>query len=317
MTALDGAGPAIAKQPGRYLSSRRRRRQLLWILVFLLPQTILFVVFTMYPIVMNFIYSAFDWPGYGPLENFVGLDNFRDVLGDDLFWRSVRNTTLFALGEVVIQLPLALLMALILNDRMLKGAAFYRVAYFIPVVTTTAIVGVMMTWMFGAYQGVVNTIFTEFGLLDQPVDWLGNPRFALSTVILVSVWHTFGVKMVYWLAGLQTIPSELYEAAQIDGAGWWKSLRYITLPLLTNVAIVIVLISVKGALHAFDLIITMTNGGPDFATQTVDVYIYRYAFAGTFGDFRVGYAAAVSVIFGLAVMAVTLLIAALRRRASR
>lgn len=302
-----------SRPPTNLLRRTKKRSHGFWILAFLLPQAVLFFMFTLYPIVTNFVYSAYDWPGYGPLTRFVGLGNYRDVVSDPLFWKSVRNTFAFALGEVTIQLPAALILAILLNDRRLKGAKFYRAAYFIPVVTSTAVVGIMMAWIFGAYRGVVNTVLTSLKITDHPIDFLGNPRLALETVILVSVWQTFGVKLIYWLAGLQSVPHEIYEAAQIDGAGWWKSLRYVTLPMLTNVAVVILLISVKGALHAFDLILTMTGGGPDFATQTVDVYIYRYAFAGTFGTFRVGYAAAASVVFGMGVIVITLLIASMRR----
>lgn len=303
---VDGRQPIAWNRP-------RKKNYRLWVAVFLLPQAVLFLVFTLYPIIANFVYSAYDWPGYGPLAKFVGLGNYADVIADPLFRGAVRNTFVFMLGEVGIQLPLALLMALVLNDRMLKGATFYRAVYFIPVVTTTAIVGIMMTWIFGAYRGVVNTVLGSLQLIDQPIDWLGDPSLALQTVILVAVWHSFGIKLIYWLGGLQSIPYEVYEAAQLDGAGWWKTLRYVTLPLLTNIGVVILLISVKGALHVFDLILTMTGGGPDFATQTVDVYIYRYAFAGTFGVFRVGYAAAASVVFGLGVLMLTGALFALQR----
>lgn len=278
----------------------------------------MFLLFTAYPVVMNIILSFFKWSGIGALNNFVGLENFRAALADPLFWQSVRNTLGYAVGEMSIQLPLALVLAIILNSKSLRGRQFYRMAYFLPAVTTSAVIGIVMVWIWGSWNGVVNTFLVNLGLLDRPIDWLGDARWALRVVIFVGVWQTLGVKMVYWFTGLQSIPDELYEAAQIDGAGWWATLRLITLPLLAKVAVVIVLISSRGALHIFDLVQTMTKGGPGFATQSVDMYVYRFAFGGTTGQSaQMGYAAAVSVLFSVAVIVFGLVLTYLHRRAGR
>lgn len=277
----------------------------------------MFLLFTAYPVVMNIVFSFFKWAGIGALTNFVGIENYQDALSDPIFWQSVRNTLAYAIGEMSIQLPLALILAIILNSKNFRGKQFYRMAYFLPAVTTSAVIGIVMVWIWGSWNGVVNTVLVQFGLLDRPIDWLGDTRWALRVVILVGVWQTLGVKMVYWFTGLQSIPDELYDASHIDGAGWWETLRYITLPLLSKVAVVIVLISSRGALHVFDLVQTMTKGGPGFATQTVDMYVYKFAFGSSTGQSQMGYAAAVSVMFSVAVIGFGLFLTYLHRRASR
>lgn len=294
-----------------------KRKKYLWCWLFILPQAIFFLVFTTYPVVMNVVYSMFDWSGVGTLADFVGMGNYQEAVADPLFWQSVRNTLTYAAGEMLIQLPLALILAVVLNNKLMKARLFYRAAYFLPVVTTRSVVGIVMVWIWGSWNGVVNTILMDIGILDAPIDWLGDPRWAMRVVIFVGVWQTLGVKMVYWFTGLQSIPDELYEAAVVDGANWFQSMWHITLPLLAKVAVVIVLISSRGALHVFDLVQTITRGGPGFATQTVDMYVYRFAFGGSFGVTRMGYAAAVSVMFSAAVIAFGLLLTYLNRRAAR
>jgi multiple sugar transport system permease protein len=296
-----------------FLSTRKRK--ILWIWLFMLPQAIMFLMFTAYPVVMNVVYSFFRWNGIGALDNFIGLNNYRAAIADPLFWQSVRNTLGYAFGEMSIQLPLALLLAIVLNSKNLPGRNFYRAAYFLPAVTTSAVIGIVMVWIWGSGNGVVNTVFLNVGLLDRAIDWLGDGRWALRVIILVGVWQTLGVKMIYWITGLQSIPDELYDAAQVDGAGWFNTLRFITLPLLAKVAVVIVLISSRGALHIFDLVQTMTKGGPGFATQSVDMYVYRYAFGSSAGQAQMGYSAAVSVMFSVAVIGFGLFLTYLARRA--
>jgi ABC-type sugar transport system permease subunit len=279
----------------------------LWCWAFIAPQLVLFLLFTAYPIVMSYIYAFFDWNGYGPLKDYVGLNNFVETLMDPIFWNAFRNSLLFMVYVVVIQVPLALLMALLLNADWLKGKVAYRTIYFLPVVTTTAVVGLVMRFIFGAYKGIVNEVLIKLGLLSAPVDWLGSVDTAFLIVVLVGIWKSFGMKMVYWLAAIQTLPKELFESAKIDGASSFQLLRYITVPLLLPVGSVILLMSAVNALHVFDLVKSMTNGGPAFKTDMVDVYIYRYAFSGN-GASRVGFASAAGVLYGIAVMVISLVL---------
>jgi ABC-type sugar transport system permease subunit len=284
-----------------------RTRKELWCLLFIAPQLILFLLFTIYPILMSYVYAFFNWSGFGPLRDFAGFSNFKETLFDPIFWNAFRNSFIFMVCVVVIQVPLALLMALLLNASWMKGKAFYRMIYFLPVVTTTAVVGLVMRFIFGAYKGLVNEVLIRFGLITSPVDWLGSIDTALLIVILVGIWKSFGMKLIYWLAGIQSLPKDLFEAAKIDGATSIQLFRYLTVPLLMPVGSVILLMSAVNALHVFDLVKVMTNGGPAFKTDMVDLYIYRYAFSGN-GDARVGFASAAGVLYGIVVMVISLLL---------
>lgn len=293
--------------------SLMRRKKLFYCYLFILPQLVLFLGFTLYPIVMSYVYSFFDWNGFGPLKDFIGFDNYIETVRDPLFWNAFKNSFIFMFFLVLIQVPFALLMALLLNSNWLKGATLFRTIYFLPVVTTTAVVGVVMRFIFGAYNGLVNEILMKLGILEKPVDWLGSMDTALIIVILVGIWKTFGMKMVYWLAALQSLPKELYEAAKVDGANLWQSFRFITLPLLLPVGSVILLLSTVNALHVFDLVKSMTNGGPAFRTDMVDLYIYRYAFEGM-GMPRSGFASAAGIFYGIAILFISLILGVLVKR---
>jgi multiple sugar transport system permease protein len=236
---------------------------------------------------------------------FIGLQNYLELVHDQYFWNAFGRSVLFMLTSVPLELGLSLVVAVILNDRALKLAPVYRTLFFIPVVTTTAIMAIVMSFVFSAFNGPVNLALTGLHVVDKPIDFLGDPHTALYTGVVIAVWKWFGQPMIYWLAGLQTIPQSLYEAARVDGAGWWRILRSITLPLLTPFAVLILLIVAVGNLQVFALLQAMTNGGPFFATETMELYIYRMAFAATpgyMGQPRLGYASAAGVVFGLCIM---------------
>ncbi|WP_087569998.1 MULTISPECIES: carbohydrate ABC transporter permease [Paenibacillus] len=293
--------------------SRIRRKKLFYCYLFILPQLVLFLAFTLYPIIMSYVYSFYNWSGFGPLKDFIGFENYVETVRDPLFWNAFKNSFIFMFFLVVIQLPLALLMAITLNSNWLKGATLFRTLYFLPVVTTTAVIGVVMRFIFGSYNGLVNEILMKIGIIGAPIDWLGSMDTALVIVIAVGIWKTFGMKMVYWLAALQSLPKELYEAAKVDGASAVQSFRYITIPLLLPVGSVILLLSTVNALHVFDLVKSMTNGGPAFSTDMVDLYIYRYAFEGM-GMPRSGFASAAGIFYGIAILFISLILGILVKR---
>lgn len=280
--------------------SKREKKRYLWAFIFLLPQTIVFLVLSAYPIIMSYVYSFFRWSGIGPLDDFVGFDNYIRLLKDDRFWLDFLNTVYYVVGTTVLGVGLALVLAIILNDAKLKGKGFYRTIYFLPVVTTTAIVGIIMGSIFGI-DGLVNQILLTLNIVDNPIPWLTEGTLAMLVLIIVGSWKSLGINMVYWLAGLQAIPGELYESAQLDGAGFWRTLRHITLPLLKPMFAVIMLLSIVGGMHVFDLVKTLTNGGPYFATETLDLYIYNYAFTDVHGGTTpmMGYASAAGVLLGI------------------
>jgi multiple sugar transport system permease protein len=271
----------------------------------MLPSLVLTGMFSVYPIVASWYFSFFDWTGITNTKYFIGLENYAELVRDQYFWNAFGRSVLFMVTSVPLELGLSLVVAIILNDRALRLAPIYRTLFFIPVVTTTAIMAIVMSFVFSAYNGPANLALMDLRVIDTPIDFLGDPHTALYTAVVVAVWKWFGQPMIYWLAGLQTIPEVVYEAARVDGAGWWRTLRSITLPLLTPFALVIVLIVAVGNLQVFALLQAMTNGGPFFATETMELYIYRVAFAATpgyMGQPRLGYASAAGVVFGLCIM---------------
>ncbi|TDE09341.1 sugar ABC transporter permease [Jiangella asiatica] len=294
----------VSATPSARDRKRRLGRQQLWIWVLLAPTVLLYGTYTMYPIIASYWYSFVEWNGFTAEKTWVGLQNYRDVFADDLFWNSFKITILFMVVVVPFKVILTLLLALLLNSPKLPFSTFFRTAYFLPVVTTTAIVGVVMQFVFDPASGPVNQMLMKLGVIDAGVSFLGDSTTALWTAAGVYVWKWFGITMILWLAALQTVPDEVYEAARIDGAGAWQLLRRITLPLLKPFLIIITLLSFESALKVFDLMLTMTGGGPFYATEVVEIYIYRTAFSATVP--QLGLASAAAVLFGLFVCAVGL-----------
>lgn len=282
-----------------------------WCYLFMTPALTLAALFTFYPIIMSWYYSLFQWSGFTTTKHFIGLANYSEVLADKYFWDAFLRSFLFMLVSMPIKLTLALLLAIVLNDQAMRTVSpAFRTLFFLPVVTTAAIIGIMMTFVLSPFNGPLNKALMQIGLIGGPIDFLGNPQVALWTVIGVEIWKWLGQPMIYWLAALQVIPQSLYEAAKIDGADWWRQLRHITLPLLIPFAIVIILITAVGTLRVFPLVQTMTGGGPFFATEVMEVYIYRTAFGSDMGGIgvpRLGYASAAGVVFGVSIMLIALL----------
>jgi ABC-type sugar transport system permease subunit len=273
----------------------RERREGFWIGVFLLPFLVLYLGFTVWPLVATVVYSFFDWDGIRPLNQFVGLGNYAQIVSDPLFWISFRNTLLFALGNTIIKLPLTLIAAVLLTRRWLWFKRLFRTVFFLPVVVPVAVSGLAFTYLLNPSNGALSTFLMSVHLTRQPLDLLGHDNTALWAVVLISVWQVFGQYMLYWMAALQNVPEELYEAADLDGANEWRKLLYITLPVIRPVAVIIALLALVNALHVFGLVVTLTSGGPGRATYVVSYFIYSEAFRET--PFRYGYASAAALIF--------------------
>ncbi len=286
---------ATAGPPRAVPQRRRRRRTYLWSYVYLAPMMVLLLVFVVYPIIASLGYTFYKWDGIGDPSDFVGLGNFRQILHDSIFWRSLGHTF-----------------------------AFYRTLFFLPVVTSAAVIGVVIQLLVSNFGDSINNILLKLHVIDQHIDWLGDPHFALAIIILVGIWHTFGYNLVYFLAGLQTIPDELYEAARLDGAGRIATFRYITVPMLRAVGVVIVVLAVIGTFQIFDLVQVLTSGGPYFSTEVVNTYIYHLAFGGSNANAvqpDIGLASAASFIYGVllivfSVVQVVVLRSLARRRAT-
>jgi len=272
-----------------------------WNYLFLAPTIILFTMFTIYPVIASWVISFYNWNGMEPLNDFVGASNFIKVATDPGFWKAFKNSFIYMLGVVPIQLSLSLIAAIFLNNPKLKGSTVYRTLLFLPVVTT----------------GVINELLLAMRLIKQPVNWLGSANTAMAIIITVGIWKTFGYNLIYWLAGLQSIPGELYEAAKVDGASSRQQFRYITVPLLKPIAIIIILLAIIGSLNVFDLVKVMTGGGPAYATDVVATYIYRYAFSTEKGIPRLGFASAAGVFYGVTTMLIAIIQGALMKNANR
>ncbi|TDE14921.1 carbohydrate ABC transporter permease [Jiangella asiatica] len=291
-----------------------------WCYAFMLPALVLAALFTFYPMVMSWVYSTVDWNGFSSDIEFVGLANYRELMSDGLFWDAFGRSLIFVLVGTPLRVIGALLVAIVLNQQALKLSPAFRTMFFMPVVTTAAIVGIVMTFIFGPYGGPLNEVLVSLDVVDAPVDFLGDSDTAIWAVLLTHTWKNFGITMIYWLAALQTVPQSYYEAAKVDGAGAFALLRHITLPVLLPFAVVIIVLTANENLHAFALVQAMTAGGPFFSTQVIEVYIYQTAFAADAtggGVPRLGYASAAGCFFGTAALVLALIQGIAVRQTSR
>jgi ABC-type sugar transport system permease subunit len=285
-----------------------------------MPMFVLFLVFTLYPLLASVYYTLYDWDGIGSPRDFVGLRHYASIAQDPFFWNAFKNTFIYTAILVPTQLTLALVLAVILNSRWLRAKPVFRSVFFSPVVTSSAIVGITISLLSTTVGDDINKILMAAGVLARPVDWLGDPRTAMGVIIGVGIWIGLGYPLIYFLAALQAIEPELYDAAMVDGAGprvlFWR----ITIPLIRPVGLVVLLITMLHSLRVFSLVQVMTRGGPYFATDVVGTYIYRKAFYVTYeGDTtaRLGYASAAAFFMGVMVMGVSLIQLAAVRYAAR
>jgi multiple sugar transport system permease protein len=290
---------SASAQRSRPSGPRQWIRRYWWIYLFLLPTILGYGAYTVYPLVASWWYALLDWPGFAESGTFVGLDNFRRLITDDLFWNAFGNSLLFLIFAVPLRVGLALLLALVLNSAKTPFRGLFRTLFFLPVVTTGAIIGVVFTLILDG-SGPLSLALVRSGLVDSPVNFVANSDTSLYAGIAVWVWKWLGITLIYWLAALQTVPRELHEAAMIDRAGPWQEFRHVTLPILVPFLVIITLIDTVGALNVFDLMQTLTGGGPSFSSEVIEIYIYRTAFGATIPE--LGYASAAAVFFGLLTM---------------
>jgi ABC-type sugar transport system permease subunit len=278
-------------------NERPRGRDKLWVALFLAPFLVLYLAFTLWPLIATVYYSFFDWSGFGPLDDFTGTDNYSSILTDKLFWLAMANTVIFAVLSTVIKLPLSLLAALVLTRKWLRGKRIFRTMFFAPLIIPVAMAGLIFSYLLNPSTGALNSILRDLGIIDAPVDVFAERWTALLALVLISVWQVFGQYMLYWMAALQNVPEELYEAAELDGASAWQRLRLITLPLIRPVAVVIVLLGLVNAMHVFGIVVTLTGGGPGTSTYVVSFFIYQEAFGSV--PFAYGYASAAALLFSV------------------
>ncbi len=271
----------------------------------LLPMFIGFLLFTIYPIIWAIRWAWFDYSGFGT-PVFVGFENFvRAFTRDPMFWQSLVNTSYLAFAKLLLEMPLAIILAVLVNKK-IKAASFFRVIYFMPTVMSVAVVGIIFSIMFSAYNGIINAILQQVNIISKNVDFFAGRWSSLTVMLFVSLWTTFGINMLYFLMGLQNIPNELYESADIDGANTSQKFIHITLPLLAPTMQTVFLLSMLGTMRITDLILVMTNGQPGGTTEVVMSYVFKYFFqygdAGSVSQFGYGSALIMIVAVFLAII---------------
>jgi multiple sugar transport system permease protein len=275
-----------------------RREEMITGYLFLLPNLLGFLVFALLPIVAALALTFTKWDLISP-PTFVGLSNYGLLLHDSLFWQTAWNSVYYTVGAVPIAVFIAFWLALLLN-RAIRGVVFFRTVFFLPYVTLTVAIAIVWDWLYNPDIGLFNYLLGLMGI-HGPL-WLESTTWAMPAVIVMSDWQGIGYPILIFLAGLQGIPEEYYEAARIDGASWWQQIRYITVPLLSPATFFILTTSFIGAMQAFDQFYVMTQGGPAYSTTPLVMYIYQSGFE----FFRMGYAATLAAVLFLAIFLITI-----------
>ncbi|GGK80118.1 carbohydrate ABC transporter permease [Ornithinimicrobium pekingense] len=309
MTALPvpsrGTTPPAGRDTRPAGGRRRDWRMAAEIVVFTAPALLLFAVFVVWPILRAVQFSLYRWKGFGPLVDFVGLQNYVAVLTDEVFTGAVGHNLIIVVASILIQLPLGLAIALLLNRRM-RGQGMLRTIIFVPYVLSEVIAGVVWFQLLQPGRGVIEAMLGTVGLAGPFQGFLGTPSLALPTLVVVLTWKYVGLAVLLFLAGLQGVPDELSEAAQIDGASWWQTQWRVTIPLLGPTIRMWAFLSMIGSLQLFDMVWILTGGGPANATTTMATFLVN---EGTKRQ-NYGIAAAASVVL----FVIALLMAVLYQR---
>lgn len=268
---------------------------------FVIPNFIGYAIFIFLPVCFSFVLSVMKWDGSDAPMEFVGLDNFAKLIHDSTFIISLKNTVWYAVFTVPLTLVAALAIAILLNSK-IRGIVAYRTAFFFPYVASLVAVGAVWNMLFQPEFGPVNEMLRFFGV-ENPPKWCASTDWAMWVIIIVSVWKYMGYYMVVYLAALQGISQDLYEAASIDGATGWKKIRYITIPMLTPTTFFVVIMLTIQCFKVFDLIYVMTGGGPGRSTNVLVNHIYNAAFI----DYKFGYASASAMVLFVIVLVITLI----------
>lgn len=278
------------------------------IYLMLLPGLFFLVVFALYPIGWILKNMFYNYTSYGDYE-WIWFDNFTRIVKDQMFWNAVKNTLIYAAGKMLLTIPIAFLLACLLNVKF-KGRMLFRSVFFMPTIISVSVMSMVFYLIFNPYNGTVNQMLMNWGLISKPINWFGSSH-AMLTVLLVAVWGAIGNYMIYFLSGLQTIPSDIYESAEIDGATGFKKLRYITIPMMAPITQMVIMLALTQAFKDYENILVLTSGGPNNKTEVLYLYIYRLMFP--MGDgggniaLQYGYGATVAFATAILVGAITFL----------
>ncbi|WP_298838522.1 carbohydrate ABC transporter permease [Clostridium sp.] len=267
----------------------------------ILPSFIFLLVFSIYPLVWVLRYMFCEFDESTPAK-FIGMGNFvRIFTRDTYFWKTVLNTFIYGGGKILLTIPISFLLALLINEK-LKGKDVVRAMIFMPTIISTAVMAMMFYYILNPYNGVLNQILISFHIVSQPINWLGE-KYAMLSVILVAVWGAIGNYMIYFIAGLQSIPQEIYESAEIDGANKLQTTWYITIPMLGPVMQIIIMMAITVSLKGYESIMVLTGGGPNGSTDVMFLYVYKLFFPMSDGsDFRTNYGYGATAAFVSAII---------------
>lgn len=270
------------------------------IILFMLPTVLLISIFVVVPIFMSIYYSMLDWDGIGH-GLFIGLQNYKDMLSDERFISSIKNSLLYAAFSLFLQLPFSLLLAIVVAN-VTRGEKFYRTTFFIPVIISGVVIGQLWQKIYNGDYGLLNAVLNMFGIEGQ--DWLGQENTALLATFVPNLWQYIGYHMLIMYAGIKSISPDISEAAKIDGANRIQTAFRITIPLLKPILQVCITFSLIGALKIFDLIYVLTGGGPFFSTEVPTIYMYKTVF----DSFNYGYGSAISIFVILECLILTVVL---------
>lgn len=287
---------------------KSKRKSILQSYAMLLPNLLLFLLISVYPVIWALQYMFYEYDGINPTR-FVGIQNFvRVFTRDPNYWNSVRNTFVYAGWKILLIVPLAFIVAVLINNpKRLYGGV--QAVVFSPTIMSSAVMALVFYLLFNVYNGEINRMLLDAGLINAPINWLGK-EYAMTTVIIVAIWGGLGNYMVYFLAGLQQVDPSLYESAELDGVTSWQRMRFITIPMLGPVLKTILMLAIISGFHDYQSVMVMTEGGPFGATTVMFLYLYQLYFpTADTGSFRpqYGYGAAVSVVTALIVGVITLI----------
>lgn len=294
-----------------------RTRQIGFSYLYLFPSFLLTMVLGVYPIAWAIRYMFYDYKGFGE-PSFIGFDNFRRLWQDTEYWHSVLNTFIYAGGKLIITLPLCLVLAVILYQK-LRGRNWLRAIYFMPTIISSAVMAVVFFIIFNSYNGILNQYLLKFHIISERIDWLG-PKHAMFTTIIIAVWGAVGNYMLLFLAGLQNIPNDVYESSSLDGANKWQQFWYLTIPMLGPVLQIVIMLAIINSLKGYESIMVLTEGGPVGKTEVMYLYVYKLFFptpSGTLVDQQFGYGSAVGFVTAVIVGIITLAYHAMSRRLNK
>ncbi len=277
------------------------------IYLMLLPGICFLLVTSIYPIVWILRFMFYNYTSFGEFE-FIGLQNFVKLAKDEIFFESLINTVIYASGKLVLTMPIAFLLAYFLNMK-IKGRNIFRSVFFMPTVISVSIMSMVFYLIFNPYNGSANQLLLNWGIIEAPINWFSREK-AMLTILFVAIWGAVGNYMIYFLSGLQTIPQEIYESADLDGAIGWRRLWYITLPMMSPIIQVVVMLAITQAFKDYETILVMTAGGPNGKTNVLYLYIYKLMFP--MGDaagsvvLQYGYGSAVAFVTAIFVGLITI-----------